>query len=204
MRQWKKSLLIFTFTWTLSTTWWQMTSVILQFQLNRDKLSLSTLRSIQGLHAPLKLQMEYRAAQQVIAPDLLTFNSCWKLAQLSFYFFCSFQIQRLPFLASSNLAVDTLRGNDDCIGFEDILNGENLIPLSYRQQSEYSFLMFVLSPCRSSSEWTDGWSTPNGGVQTGTVVKTCCIQKRGGWGGVQIRRFDLVLSRLIFVLAKNF
>lgn len=80
-------LLIFTFTWTLSTTWWQMRSVILQFQLNRDKLSLSTLRSIQGLHAPLKLQMEYRAAQQVIAPDLSTFNSCWKFAQLSFYLF---------------------------------------------------------------------------------------------------------------------
>uniref|UniRef100_H3CTM9 Proteasome maturation protein n=2 Tax=Tetraodon nigroviridis TaxID=99883 RepID=H3CTM9_TETNG len=65
------------------------------FQLNRDKLSFSTLRSIQGLHAPLKLQMEYRAARQ---------------------------IQRLPFLPSSNLAVDTLRGSDESIGFEDILN----------------------------------------------------------------------------------
>uniref|UniRef100_A0A3Q3VVG8 Uncharacterized protein n=1 Tax=Mola mola TaxID=94237 RepID=A0A3Q3VVG8_MOLML len=65
------------------------------FQLNRDKMSLSTLRNIQGLHAPLKLQMEYRAAKQ---------------------------IQRLPFMQSSNLALDTLRGSDDAIGFEDILN----------------------------------------------------------------------------------
>ncbi|XP_063059458.1 proteasome maturation protein [Engraulis encrasicolus] len=65
------------------------------FQLNQDKMNFSTLRNIQGLHAPLKLQMEYRAARQ---------------------------IQRLPFLQSSNLAIDTLRGTDDMIGFEDILN----------------------------------------------------------------------------------
>ncbi|KTG03655.1 hypothetical protein cypCar_00034514 [Cyprinus carpio] len=65
------------------------------FQLNQDKMNFNTLRNIQGLHAPLKLQMEYRAARQ---------------------------IQRLPFLPSSNLALDTLRGTDDTIGFEDILN----------------------------------------------------------------------------------
>ncbi|XP_041817879.1 proteasome maturation protein [Chelmon rostratus] len=65
------------------------------FQLNKDKINFSTLRNIQGLHAPLKLQMEYRAARQ---------------------------IQRLPFLQSSNLALDTLQGSDEAIGFEDILN----------------------------------------------------------------------------------
>ncbi|KAM8880976.1 proteasome maturation protein [Synchiropus splendidus] len=65
------------------------------FQVNKDKMNFSTLRNIQGLHAPLKLQMEYRAARQ---------------------------IQRLPFLQSSNLALDTLRGGDETIGFEDILN----------------------------------------------------------------------------------
>ncbi|XP_060920556.1 proteasome maturation protein [Labrus mixtus] len=65
------------------------------FHLNQDKMNLSTLRNIQGLHAPLKLQMEYRAARQ---------------------------IQRLPFLQSSHLALDTLRGSDDVIGFEDILS----------------------------------------------------------------------------------
>uniref|UniRef100_A0A669BU37 Proteasome maturation protein n=1 Tax=Oreochromis niloticus TaxID=8128 RepID=A0A669BU37_ORENI len=65
------------------------------FQLNQDKMNFSTLRNIQGLHAPLKLQMEYRAARQ---------------------------IQRLPFLQSSNLALDTLRNSDESIGFEDVLN----------------------------------------------------------------------------------
>lgn len=56
----------------------------------------------------------------------------------------SFQIQRLPFLQSSNLALDTLRGSDEAIGFEDILNGQGLISLhpsiqSLTQLSEYDF-----------------------------------------------------------------
>uniref|UniRef100_A0A8D1F4F7 Proteasome maturation protein n=1 Tax=Sus scrofa TaxID=9823 RepID=A0A8D1F4F7_PIG len=65
------------------------------FQLNQDKMNFSTLRNIQGLFAPLKLQMEFKAVQQV---------------------------QHLPFLPSSNLSLDILRGNDETIGFEDILN----------------------------------------------------------------------------------
>eukprot|EP00062_Callorhinchus_milii_P015223 gi/632965244/ref/XP_007898794.1/ PREDICTED: proteasome maturation protein [Callorhinchus milii] len=65
------------------------------FQLTQDKMNFTTLRNIQGLHAPLKLQMEYKAVQQV---------------------------QRLPFLMSSNIALETLRGSDECIGFEDVLN----------------------------------------------------------------------------------
>ncbi|KFV91700.1 Proteasome maturation protein, partial [Eurypyga helias] len=65
------------------------------FQLNQDKTNFDTLRNIQGLHATLKLQMEFRAVKQV---------------------------QRLPFLHSANIALDTLRGNDECISFEDILN----------------------------------------------------------------------------------
>ncbi|XP_054127379.1 proteasome maturation protein isoform X1 [Melozone crissalis] len=65
------------------------------FQLNQDKTNFATLRNIQGIHAPLKLQMEFRAVKQV---------------------------QRLPFLHSSNMSMDILRGNDECIGFEDILN----------------------------------------------------------------------------------
>ncbi|XP_032718239.1 proteasome maturation protein-like [Lontra canadensis] len=63
------------------------------FQLNQDKMNFSTLSNIQGLFAPLKLQMEVKAVQQV---------------------------QRLPFLPSSNLLLDILRGNDETI--EDILN----------------------------------------------------------------------------------
>ncbi|KAE8595406.1 hypothetical protein XENTR_v10015729 [Xenopus tropicalis] len=65
------------------------------FQINQEKVNLSTVRNIQGLHAPLKLQMEFKAVRQV---------------------------QRLPFLPSSNIALDTLRGTDESIGFEDILN----------------------------------------------------------------------------------
>uniref|UniRef100_A0A8C5LPV3 Proteasome maturation protein n=1 Tax=Leptobrachium leishanense TaxID=445787 RepID=A0A8C5LPV3_9ANUR len=65
------------------------------FQLNQDKVNFATVRNIQGLHAPLKLQMELKAVKQ---------------------------IQRLPFLQSSNIALDSLRGTDECIGFEDILN----------------------------------------------------------------------------------
>ena len=51
-------------------------------------MNFSTLRNIQGLFAPLKLQMEFKAVQQV---------------------------QRLPFLPSSNLSLDILRGNDETI-----------------------------------------------------------------------------------------
>ncbi|CAK7290721.1 Proteasome maturation protein [Vulpes lagopus] len=58
-------------------------------------MNFSTLRNIQGLFAPLKLQMEFKAVQQV---------------------------QRLPFFPSSNLSLDILRGNDETTGFEDILN----------------------------------------------------------------------------------
>ncbi|XP_032984529.1 proteasome maturation protein-like [Rhinolophus ferrumequinum] len=65
------------------------------FQLNQDEMNFSTLRNIQGLFAPLKLQMEFKAVQQV---------------------------QRLPFLPSANLSLDILRGNDETIGFGDILN----------------------------------------------------------------------------------
>ncbi|KAM5130389.1 proteasome maturation protein-like [Callospermophilus lateralis] len=67
------------------------------FQLNQDKMNFSTLRNIQGLFAPLKLQMEFKG---------------WGLQQ----------VQRLPFFSSSNLSLDILRGNDETIGFEDILN----------------------------------------------------------------------------------
>ncbi|POI23484.1 hypothetical protein CIB84_012768, partial [Bambusicola thoracicus] len=35
------------------------------FQLNQDKTNFAMLRNIQGLHAPLKLQMELRAVKQV-------------------------------------------------------------------------------------------------------------------------------------------
>lgn len=65
------------------------------FQLNQDKMNFSTLRKIQGLFTPLKLQMEFKAVQQV---------------------------RHLPFLPRSNLSLDILRGNNGTIGFEDVLN----------------------------------------------------------------------------------
>nr|XP_034341726.1 proteasome maturation protein-like [Arvicanthis niloticus] len=66
-----------------------------KIQCNQDKMYFFTPRSIQVLFAPLKLQMEFKAV--------------W-------------QLQQLPFLPSSNLSLDILRGNKETIGFEDILN----------------------------------------------------------------------------------
>uniref|UniRef100_A0A8C6RWW2 Uncharacterized protein n=1 Tax=Nannospalax galili TaxID=1026970 RepID=A0A8C6RWW2_NANGA len=78
-----------------------------KFQLNQDKMNFSTLRNIQGLFAPLKLQMEFKAVQQV---------------------------QRLPFLSSSNLSLGILRGSDDTI---DILNDPSQSEVEYKVMVEY-------------------------------------------------------------------
>ena len=61
-------------------------------------------------------------------------------------FLSSIQIQRLPFLQSSNLALDTLRGSDESITFDDILNGENLI-LSTPSLTEPSCLSMKSHQC---------------------------------------------------------
>ena len=76
------------------------------FQLNQDKVNFSTLRNIQGLFAPLKLQMEFKGGVQ--------------------------QVQHLPSLPSSNLSLGILRGNDETIGFEDILNDTSQSELNGR------------------------------------------------------------------------
>lgn len=87
------------------------------------------------------------------------------------------QIQRLPFLSSSNLALDTLRGSDESIGFEDILNGQDVILLNHYWHKRYIYIYFFkhcvcfLSSYRSSPEWSDGRTTRYGGIQTRTVVK---------------------------------
>jgi len=60
-----------------------------------DNNSYSLLKSMQGIHAPLRLMVERRAAQQ---------------------------IGRLPFLSSSNVMLEVLDGRDETIGFEDVLN----------------------------------------------------------------------------------
>jgi len=62
---------------------------------NRDAMNMAVLRNIQGLHAPLKIAMELKAAKQ---------------------------IGRLPFLTSSNIMHDVLTGRDLEIQPEDIFN----------------------------------------------------------------------------------
>lgn len=56
---------------------------------------MTILRNTQGLHAPLRIGMELKAAKRV---------------------------GHLPFLPSSNLMLNTLRGTDVDIGPEDIFN----------------------------------------------------------------------------------
>nr|CAD7460900.1 unnamed protein product [Timema tahoe] len=62
---------------------------------NKELMHMTMLRNLQGLHAPLRLTMELRAAEKV---------------------------GRLPFLPSSNFMRDVLSGRDEEIGFEDFLN----------------------------------------------------------------------------------
>ncbi|CAK9796529.1 Proteasome maturation protein [Anthophora plagiata] len=65
------------------------------YEKNRNRMNMVLLRNTQGLHAPMRLAMELKAAEK---------------------------IGRLPFLPSSNLMRDVLLGKDEEIGFEDILN----------------------------------------------------------------------------------
>uniref|UniRef100_A0A8C5YES8 Proteasome maturation protein n=1 Tax=Microcebus murinus TaxID=30608 RepID=A0A8C5YES8_MICMU len=44
------------------------------FQLNQDKMNFSTLRNIQGLFAPLKLQMEFKALWTLLTSASLFFS----------------------------------------------------------------------------------------------------------------------------------
>ncbi|KAL3192295.1 hypothetical protein MRX96_059262 [Rhipicephalus microplus] len=65
------------------------------FEENARKMQLATARSIQGLHAPMKIMLERKAA---------------------------LQIGRLPFLPTSNTMLEALDGRDETITFEDIYN----------------------------------------------------------------------------------
>lgn len=65
------------------------------FHDNKLRMEMNMLRNTQGLHAPLKMAMELKAARKV---------------------------GRLPFLSSSNLMSDVLLGRDDQISFDDFLN----------------------------------------------------------------------------------
>ncbi|XP_015606083.1 proteasome maturation protein [Cephus cinctus] len=65
------------------------------FHKNQQRMQMIMLRNAQGLHAPMRLAMELKAADN---------------------------IGRLPFLPSSCMMRDVLLGRDEEIGFEDILN----------------------------------------------------------------------------------
>lgn len=65
-------------------------------QQRLDSMNFVTLKGNQGIHAPLRLMAERRAAAQV---------------------------GRLPFLHSSNVMLDVLTGRDETIDVEDFLNG---------------------------------------------------------------------------------
>ncbi|GAB6033261.1 hypothetical protein CHUAL_012862 [Chamberlinius hualienensis] len=69
-----------------------------KFDLSRRQMDFSVLQKVQGIHAPLRLTMERQAAAK---------------------------IQRLPFMSSSHLMIDTLMGKDDEIGFEDLFTFES-------------------------------------------------------------------------------
>lgn len=61
-----------------------------QYQKNRDRMNMVLLRNTQGLHAPMRIAMELKAAEK---------------------------IGRLPFLPSSCMMKDVLLGRDEEIGY---------------------------------------------------------------------------------------
>jgi len=66
-----------------------------QWHENQAKMDFAMLRSMQGAHAPMKIQMERHTAAKM---------------------------QRLPCLNSSSLMLDSLTGKLDTIDYEDTLN----------------------------------------------------------------------------------
>lgn len=62
---------------------------------NREQMDFTMLRNMQGIHAPLRLNMERRTAAQM---------------------------RRLPCLPSSNIMLNSLTGKLDTVDFDDVLN----------------------------------------------------------------------------------
>ncbi|GFT02192.1 probable glutathione S-transferase 7 [Nephila pilipes] len=65
-----------------------------KFKANAENMRLASLKSCQGIHAPLRIMHEKNAVKKT---------------------------QRLPFLPSSNIALETLEGRDECIDFDDYI-----------------------------------------------------------------------------------
>ncbi|KAH3834387.1 proteasome maturation protein-like isoform X2 [Dreissena polymorpha] len=70
---------------------------------NKKMMDFAMLRNLQGLHAPLKLQMELNITQKM---------------------------RRLPGLGSSHVLEESLTGRDMMLDFEDIFNDPDEVPLS--------------------------------------------------------------------------
>ncbi|KAJ8969841.1 hypothetical protein NQ317_018942 [Molorchus minor] len=70
------------------------------YRNNVNRMNMTILRNIQGLHAPLRLGMELKSAKK---------------------------IGRLPFLSSSNVMLDALTGRDLEIGPEDLFDTPEFI-----------------------------------------------------------------------------
>lgn len=76
--------------------------------VDSDLTNFSMLKSVHGLHAPLRLLAERRAASH---------------------------IGRLPFLPSSNLMLDVLQNKNETIGPEDVFNDPSMAEVMGRPHS---------------------------------------------------------------------
>lgn len=65
-----------------------------QFRINQQQLELTMARKVQGMHAPLRLQME----RKIVSKN-----------------------GHLPFLPRHNASLNVLTGRDEMIGFDDYL-----------------------------------------------------------------------------------
>ncbi|XP_003389588.1 PREDICTED: proteasome maturation protein-like [Amphimedon queenslandica] len=72
------------------------------FAANREAFVMQSLRNSQGLHAPLRLEMERKMASK---------------------------IQRIPPLESSMIALETLLGQDETISVEELLDNPSDSPV---------------------------------------------------------------------------
>ena len=78
---------------------------------------MQSLRNSQGLHAPMRLEMERKMASKasVVLPFLYILYPPSSLPQ----------IQRIPPLESSMIALETLLGQDESISVEELLDSES-------------------------------------------------------------------------------
>jgi hypothetical protein len=81
---------------------------------------MEQLKISQGIYAPLKFEMERDFASKVINKFLFLciFDNCFSNLII--------KVGRLPCLKSSNLMLSVLRGTDETLEIEDVLNSKFL------------------------------------------------------------------------------